>query len=58
MTRSNMCVECRWFEVDLDSRCRAVNWCSRTGVTLPAAVLMRRACDRFEPIRPTAHWGP
>lgn len=58
MTRKNKCVECRHCEMIIDPKKGTRHHCARKKRALPANVTSRPACDRFEPPKPSGHWGP
>ena len=58
MTRENKCVECRHYEMLIDPKNGTRHRCVVKDRELPVNVASRPACDRFEPPKPSPHWGP
>ena len=53
-----LCIECSWCDLHLDLNEGSAYRCLKTGKTLPASILRRKACRAFISQPPFAHWGP
>jgi len=58
MKRKNKCVECRHCDMKLDPNKGTKHLCASKKKVLPSNVTSRPACERFEPPKPSSHWGP
>lgn len=58
MTRKKKCVECRHCDMVVDLKNGSKYRCACKKRVLASNRRSRPACDRFEPPKPTEHWGP
>lgn len=54
----SLCVECRWFDLQVDLSRGSHYHCRISDKALPASVLARPACRDFSAPQPAPYWGP